>query len=624
MLEIPREEKNYKEIYPDLEVNESIAVQNTSISSMTEKTPKKHHAVDDISSTAEYTKHKVNFDNIDYNVDTHDFAFMKKFEIEVDVLLFELIIDRLEKEWYFLRHTIIKNNFVPFDTPESTCNICSFSDVSEINNLIYCDGCNLCVHQECYGVPIIPQGAWFCKPCRYRTGPLYCRFCTKIGGALKMTSGMKWGHVVCVIWNKDLYFGNEVFLEPIEETNSANCGRIKEKCCVCSAKKGLQICCSYFECKTKYHVTCAIEENFYMDDRNMFTYCPKHDPRHSSTYDGCLDSYPVVEKTPRIRNHVVLSRPLKSLLLCVRNMKPFPCTYFLDKLYCNDLCQKEVEKNTIVKIMKYWCKKKRIMNLEPLIPYLDLDVNGGIGWDWYNKRSLFCYGNKHEHLLNGYNLHQNMDNKKRRKIGNHQTTTDGVKTEQSASDMAAICNKQSDYVFKNTIVGCSHKKIKNVSKEDIVYMFDPLNKLKRIVGVLVEYSEIQLELIRNAKNICELLFKREKYMIKKIMDLLDRADYVIFKDPVTEDIAPNYFSVIKEPMDFSKIHAKSGQYPNIQHFFDDLTKIGKNCMIYNDGVPYYMNIAKLFLNEVEELRIQVSSNLTEKVIYDVKDILAGF
>jgi len=34
--------------------------------------------------------------------------------------------------------------------------------------IVYCDGCDLRVHQHCYGVPDIPDGDWFCETCEVR------------------------------------------------------------------------------------------------------------------------------------------------------------------------------------------------------------------------------------------------------------------------------------------------------------------------------------------------------------------------------------------------------------------------------------------------------------------------
>lgn len=43
----------------------------------------------------------------------------------------------------------------------------SFSpDAEDDNEMVFCELCNICVHQACYGILDIPIGDWFCNSCR--------------------------------------------------------------------------------------------------------------------------------------------------------------------------------------------------------------------------------------------------------------------------------------------------------------------------------------------------------------------------------------------------------------------------------------------------------------------------
>ncbi|ROW02244.1 hypothetical protein VSDG_02483 [Cytospora chrysosperma] len=48
---------------------------------------------------------------------------------------------------------------------EEVCAVCSKPDSRSGNQIIFCDNCDLAVHQKCYGVARIPRGDWFCKDC---------------------------------------------------------------------------------------------------------------------------------------------------------------------------------------------------------------------------------------------------------------------------------------------------------------------------------------------------------------------------------------------------------------------------------------------------------------------------
>ncbi|TVY37854.1 Origin recognition complex subunit [Lachnellula subtilissima] len=48
---------------------------------------------------------------------------------------------------------------------EAACSICSKLNSRKGNQILFCDRCDKAVHQKCYGVPIIPEGDWFCRDC---------------------------------------------------------------------------------------------------------------------------------------------------------------------------------------------------------------------------------------------------------------------------------------------------------------------------------------------------------------------------------------------------------------------------------------------------------------------------
>eukprot|EP01138_Halocafeteria_seosinensis_P006533 gb/GECG01006679.1/.p1 GENE.gb/GECG01006679.1/~~gb/GECG01006679.1/.p1 ORF type:complete len:2825 (+),score=332.81 gb/GECG01006679.1/:1-8475(+) len=95
---------------------------------------------------------------------------------------------------------------------DAVCSICHGGDSHPANQIVFCESCNLAVHQRCYGVIAIPEGDWFCDVCAAAGGakaalqrhtPLHipCVACGVSRGAMKATDAAEgrrnWIHVVC-------------------------------------------------------------------------------------------------------------------------------------------------------------------------------------------------------------------------------------------------------------------------------------------------------------------------------------------------------------------------------------------------------------------------------------------
>lgn len=111
-------------------------------------------------------------EEVEYDMDEEDVAWMEMInekrakeglpKIHEDQ--FELLMDRLEKESYFHVQANGKDYSAPIDD-DAICCICMDGECSNTNVILFCDLCNLAVHQECYGVPYIPEGQWLCRRC---------------------------------------------------------------------------------------------------------------------------------------------------------------------------------------------------------------------------------------------------------------------------------------------------------------------------------------------------------------------------------------------------------------------------------------------------------------------------
>jgi hypothetical protein len=63
---------------------------------------------------------------------------------------------------HFLKMIIShKFEFFSFEKDATLCDICLDGTVYEKNEIIFCDKCNVAVHQLCYGVKSIPLDSWY-------------------------------------------------------------------------------------------------------------------------------------------------------------------------------------------------------------------------------------------------------------------------------------------------------------------------------------------------------------------------------------------------------------------------------------------------------------------------------
>ncbi|KAI8601176.1 hypothetical protein EDD21DRAFT_114220 [Dissophora ornata] len=245
-------------------------------------------------------------ERVEYDMDEQDEFWLREINEErrkqdlgeVTSSMFEKIIDRLEKEWFDLTKNIPKTteNLPPED---SACNICDDGECENSNAIVFCDGCNLAVHQDCYGIPYIPEGQWLCRKCMLSPQmPVSCIFCPGEGGAFKQTTNSRWAHLLCASWIPEVGVANTVYMEPIDNIDKIPASRWKLTCYICKLRMGACIQCETKNCFRAFHVTCARKAHLYMKSKlskasnsggEVLVYrahCHKHTPRD---YKGHVD-----------------------------------------------------------------------------------------------------------------------------------------------------------------------------------------------------------------------------------------------------------------------------------------------------------------------------------------------
>ena len=178
------------------------------------------------------------------------------------------------------------------DEDDAICLVCFFGESTETNPIIFCDCCNIAVHQACYGIKEIPEGDFFCDRCvavKQKDVSPTCVFCPHRDGAFKRTTDGQWAHIHCAFWtpgvlidldtmgNIDLRYRRNHSKPPLQFTSWDSCVEggtdddavtveyeCNQTCICCNLDTGAPIKCSHPECTTYFHPLCAWYDGLFM------------------------------------------------------------------------------------------------------------------------------------------------------------------------------------------------------------------------------------------------------------------------------------------------------------------------------------------------------------------------
>ncbi|XGW17847.1 hypothetical protein V3C99_002451 [Haemonchus contortus] len=257
---------------------------------------------------------------------------------------------------------------------EAACDICLAVDSEPDDEMVFCDGCNLCVHMSCYGLQELPPDEWLCMKCRLcfgRNPP--CVLCPTIGGALKCTDTNQWAHVVCALWIPECRFGDFEKREPVTRLHEIKEERWTAKCSICDTRQGACIKCSVDSCLSSFHATCALRSGLEMrieqdpvDDRiHMISLCPKHrsaKPFKKDLDEACEPSQAASDDETTGHNGF---SPLAKL--------EQSCYEFVDP--AATAAELKVDLVQVQEVFAYWVKKRLHLNKgRPLIENLQDEI----------------------------------------------------------------------------------------------------------------------------------------------------------------------------------------------------------------------------------------------------------
>ncbi|KAF9116274.1 nuA3 HAT complex component nto1 [Mortierella sp. AM989] len=539
-------------------------------------------------------------ERVEYDMDEQDEFWLKEINVErrkqdlgeVTASMFEKIIDRLEKEWFDLTKNIPKSteNLPPED---SACNICDDGECENSNAIVFCDGCNLAVHQDCYGIPYIPEGQWLCRKCMLSPQmPVSCIFCPGEGGAFKQTTNSRWAHLLCAGWIPEVGVANTVYMEPIDNIDKIPASRWKLTCYICKLRMGACIQCETKNCFRAFHVTCARKAHLYMKSKVSKVsnsggevivhraHCHKHTPRD---YKGVID---IASAAALFAHKGIKKKRTKIRILDDDSDDP-------------DYGRSDDEMRSVRRQSLGSGSDKGAISTSSLA------MPQSLGGTRTSKAALA----HQKHYTPGAPLAPMfIVNRLLPFVSKLGTKSQAQRKASALNFVYTICkywslkreSRRGAPLLKRlhlepwTASASAHRqteeeKLKKLQTQ--VLLRGDLEKVRMLAELVRkrERAKLKRQELQN-RYLCRIMFPLKTILEDTLAELekLDRQKY--FAYPISAEEVKDYHDVIKDPICFQTMNEKlaSHKYQTIEEFSDDARRIYHNCLTYNKvDTPYY-------------------------------------
>ncbi|XP_071314773.1 bromodomain-containing protein 1-like isoform X2 [Trachinotus anak] len=502
-------------------------------------------------------------EEVEYDMDEEDYAWLeiinekRKSEgiSQVSHNLFEFLMDRFEKESYLA--TQGQSDLQSLVDEDAVCCICMDGDGADSNVILFCDSCNIAVHQECYGVPYIPEGQWLCRHClQCPSRPAECVFCPNRGGALKKTDDDRWGHVACALWVPEVGFSDTVFIEPIDGVRNIPPARWKLTCYLCKEKgAGACIQCDKINCYTAFHVSCAQKAGLYM----------KMEPVKEETSSGATTFS--VKKTAYCCSHIPEG--------CDRR----PLNIYEEPHPKNGACHKRADKRGKSRA-KGWQKKKSKRGEPESETEPETPTTSGPS---ITASSL-------DTILNQVAV-------QRKRLFVERVLSYWVLKRQSRNNVPLIRRLQANPQppkSKQTERMETNQALKEQLKEWHRLRHD-LERARLLLELIRKREKLKREEMKLQQSVLEVQLTPFNILLRAVLCQLQEKDqYSIFAQPVSIKEVPDYLDHIKNPMDFSTMRKRIDAhcYRSLEEFEMDFDLIIANCMTYNAKDTFFYKAAQ--------------------------------
>lgn len=494
--------------------------------------------------------------DVEYNMDEIDreiLHYMQRQYPWVSEDVYEMVMDRLEKEHHYLQRVAVTK--VPEnDDLSEDCNICGDRETENDNFLVFCDGCNITVHQSCYGIPNIPEGSWLCRPCLLSPKKtIVCILCPVTGGAYKRTSNGFWCHVLCGMLVPGARFENVSLVEPVD---IEDVHRSLQQCLLCSTKKGGVVPCAYYGCRRYYHATCAANSQRYIDLSNCILFCHEHDPQRKA--ESVLmrspdENYPMLENPASIRKPVPLWIPQRRIHSEIESVPAKISDYVVNRIIERDIegMQKAGACGYVKDMYAVWQTRKKD---RPIIKRLRIDAAPEGFQRWGERRCAI-----------------GMDKKESKDMEEYALPEEIVLSEVERTLYVAVVEGTCVLV----------RALEEVKREE--------DAVKRSIREMEQ---------RKAQMFSKYIPGYKK--MGRLLSELVRADrHELFRERITDDIAPGYSSIILKPVSFDVIEERmeSMKYKSFDEMAGDVDLLVSNAYKYN-GKESFIGIEAQRIKEV--------------------------
>uniref|UniRef100_A0A3B4UCM7 Bromodomain containing 1 n=1 Tax=Seriola dumerili TaxID=41447 RepID=A0A3B4UCM7_SERDU len=503
----------------------------------------------------------------EYDMDEEDYAWLdlvnekRRSEgvSQVSHNVFEFLVDRFEKELYLESLDQGSEKQAPIDE-DAVCCICMDGECHNSNAILFCDMCNVAVHQECYGVPYIPEGQWLCRHClQSPTQPADCILCPNKGGAVKKTEDDRWGHVVCALWVPEVGFSNTTFIEPIDGVSHIPPARWKLTCYLCK-EKGVGACiqCHKANCYSAFHVSCAQKAGLFMKMEPIKEVMETGEPTVS------------VKKTAYCGAHTPNG--------CVRR----PLTIYDNVKPKNGLCKKVDKGRSAGKGQSKGKQKKKSKSKKPE-PEVEEEAATPATVPTFPAHRL-------QTILNQVSV-------QKKKAFVELVLNYWTLKRQSRNGLPLIRRLQTSLHSQKNAQPRQNEEESRALKDQLKEwhrLRHDLERARLLLELIRKREKLKREEIKLQETLLEMQLTPFSILLRALLDQLQTKDQArIFAQPVDVSEVPDYLDHIKHPMDFSTMRQRidAQAYNNFEQFESDFNLIIENCMKYNSKDTYFYRAA---------------------------------